>query len=380
MAGTIRGSIEHYFVGTSMGTGSVQSFFVNCYNFFNDNTASLGLQRIAYNTGSQATGMAKFRGMNYFDQPNPCGNGSFAVFRFLSASIPFDLLIQYTGDVAINNAPGNPALADGANNTYYFCFSIAQNVSGTSVWNGTLLNDGNDKKGTPVWTDTNNTFYIPRSNDSIRTGATRTNKENLTGFSVAQNTTYRQHIIADYDSFVILYDTAADNSYTALGFSNYSPTTNLNSAVPYFGFCENSSLPINAGGTYGTVAGSGRNGGIAYPELWISGTCTLSFDRISTTFFQSVTSQPNKTWKVQRFDEFPMFIGCFESPNQLGLVGQHSSFFREAYNIATHDTNGDGTRAVFGTTTLAEVKLTVPWHSGTTPGTGITRSGVQFGI
>lgn len=378
MAGPIRGSIEHYFLGTGLGTGSCQSFFVNVYNFFNNNSASLGIQRISYNTGSQATGMEKFRGMNYFDSPNPCGENSWAVFRFMSASIPFDVLIQHAAATACNSAPAIPCLMNATNTTYHFMASVAHSGSGDSTWNGTLKNDGNDVKGSPVWKNAANTFYTPRSNDSTRAGAQGTLKQNMMGMNVTTNGTYRQHIIADYDSFVILLDLAADNSYYAMGYNSYTPTTGLTATVPYFGFCT-TALPIVEGTGFGSVDGTANtNGGCAHPSLGVSGSCSCGFDRIGTTFFKSANAQANKAWPIQHFDEFPLFVGIFETPH-IGLCGQHSYFLREAYNIATHDTNADGSRAAFGSTTLADIKLTVPWHSGTVPGTGISRTGVQFG-
>jgi hypothetical protein len=100
MAGPIVGTIEHYFAGAGLTTASVQTFFVNCYNFLNNNTGSLGVQRIAFNTGSKDTCMTLTRGMNFYDQSNPAGQNAFACFRFLSASVPFDVLIQWTGGSA----------------------------------------------------------------------------------------------------------------------------------------------------------------------------------------------------------------------------------------------------------------------------------------
>lgn len=377
MAGPIVGSIEHYH-GTGLTTGSVQSFFVNCYNFFNNNSASLGIQKIAYNTGSQGTGMEKFRGMNYYDQPLPCGDNAWAVFRFMSASIPFDVLIQYTSTTLCNSAPGNPCLYNGYNSTYCFLVATAHSSSGEQMWNGTTNNNGNDKKSTLVWKNTAGAFYVPRSNDSIRTGGTSTSKQNMFGVNIATNVAYRQHIVADYDSFVILFDSAADNSYELITYGKYTPLLNLTASIPYFGLAD--SIPLTEGAVYGVVAGGAKQGGIAFPNVLVSGSCSMTIDNLGTYLFKSVDSQPSKIWGPAKYDEFPLFVGAYELPNQAGLCGQHFDLIRSVYNIATHDTNADGTRAVFGNTTLASTKITIPFHSGTTPGTGITKTGVQFSI
>jgi hypothetical protein len=103
-------------------------------------------------------------------------------------------------------------------------------------------------------------------------------------------------------------------------------------------------------------------------------------DRYGAAFFQNTNAQPNRAFAQNRFDEWPILVGIYESPNQMGAMGQIYDFAREIYNVASHDTNADGTRAAFGTTTVAAIKLTLPWHSGTVPGSGATVAGTQFGL
>jgi hypothetical protein len=381
MAGPIVGTIEHYFAGAGLTTASVQTFFVNCYNFLNNNTGSLGVQRIAFNTGSQDTGMTLTRGMNFYDQSNPAGQNAFACFRFLSASVPFDVLIQWTGGSAAGTAPGAPAQINGSTPTNTFGIAFAQR-SGSTAWGGTTGNAGSDAKSTPVWTSgAVEQAYYPRSNDGVRAGTHAASRQNMMGFSVGSSTDYRAHFIADYDHLAILYDAGADGTYDMIFFGTYTPMSGLSPTIPYFAFHANASIAPAAATAYGTTVGNVPNGAVPYPNTAVSGTCSVGFDRLGTGFLQNSNAQANKAFATPRWDEFPVVVGIFESPSQVGMLGQHNTFLREVYNIAVHDTNGDGSRAVFGSSlTLATVKMTLPFHTGTTPGSGVTRTGVRFSV
>lgn len=198
------------------------------------------------------------------------------------------------------------------------------------------------------------------------------------GFSGLTSLNYRMHLVADYDNIVIMIDVNADNSYGAIMFGQYVPLSGTNPQVPYVSI-KDTSLPFTAGTQYGTPAGSAaQQGSIGYPDVSISGSCSSGNDRYGTALFQSNLAQPNRAYGTPLYNEFPLLVGLNEQNNQVGATGQMHSFFCEVYNVSTHDTNGAGTRAAFGNTTLATIKLTIPWSSGTVPGSGVTRAGVQF--
>jgi hypothetical protein len=200
----------------------------------------------------------------------------------------------------------------------------------------------------------------------------------MMGYSSLSSIDYRMHLVADYDNFAFAFDQSADATYGLTFFGQYVPSTGLTPYIPYFAF-HNTSIAPTAGTALGSVAGNDGGGGISFPDIYASGTVSLGVDRLAQWI--QVSTQPNKMYNIQRFDEFPMFVGGFETPNQMGIVGQHSSFLREVFNMSNHDTNATGTRMVIGSSlTLATVKTSIPWHSGTTPGTGATRTGIQFGM
>ena len=380
MAGPIKGSIEHFFAGAGLLSGTAQSAFVNIYSFLNNNTGTLGIRRLAYHTGSKGTGMADTRGMNFYDQANPAGENAWACFGFMSASVPWYVLVQWTGGTAIGTAPGSPALFESsAATTHMFAVAFAQRVDGGNPWNGSSGSNGIDTKGTPVWHPGTSSLVVhPRSNDAVRGGSHGTSRQNLMGFSSLASTNYRMQLVADYDNIAIMFDSGADNSYAGIIFGQYVPLSGTNPQVPYVSI-KDTTVPFTAGTQYGPSNGSSaQQGGIGYPDVSISGTCSSGNDRYGTTFFQTTLAQPNRAYGTPLYNEFPMLVGLNEQNNQVGATGQMGSFFCEVYNVSTHDTNGARTRAAFGTTTLASVKMTIPWNSGTVPGSGVNRAGVQF--
>lgn len=381
MSGPIRGSIEHLFMGVGQNSGSCQTFFVNVYNFLNSVTSTLGVQRVAYSTGSRSSGMTSAGGMNFYDQINPAGDNAWACFGFMSASIPWYMLIQWTGTgTSFGTLPGSPALFESsAVSTNAFGVAIAQRVDGGNPWNGSSGSNGNDTKGTPVWhPGTSSLVLHPRSNDAVRVGAHGTNRQNTMGFSINIGSDYRLQQVADYDNIALMFDSGNDNSYGGIIFAQYSALSGANPQVPYVSY-KDTTFPLTPSTQYGPIAGNGgTHGGIGYPTVSVSGTCSSGLDRYGNVFFQNTLAQPNRAFAVPMFDEFPMLVGIAEQPNQVGACGQIYDFFREVYNVATHDTNNDGTRAAFGGTTVAAIKLTIPWYSGTVPGSGVSRAGIQF--
>ena len=135
-------------------------------------------------------------------------------------------------------------------------------------------------------------------------------------------------------------------------------------------------LPFAVNTTYGITTGVAPGGGVCFPSASATRTTKqLILDRYG--LMTTAIYHPNKTFVTMSFTEFPLTLLTNEV-NEQGYIGQHNEFFREIFNTPTHDTNAAGTRAAFGDASVATVKLTVPWHSGTAPGSGVTRAGVQW--
>lgn len=402
MAGPIHGLLECFQQGIVSTTGSAQSLFVNCFNFLNTNTGTLGVRLIAYNTGTNIAGFpAGPRGMGMYPpfSTNPAGTDAWACFGFLSASKPWYIHFQLAAGAnlgAADNA-GKPALVDnGASFSQGIAFSFAQMTNGGNPWNGTsgslgTGSAGTDTKGTPVWINnsgSNVVAYYPRSNDPVRGGANGTNHENMIGVAVASNAAYRAHFVADYDNFLVATDTGADGSYdNFLLFGAYTPLSGFSNPsvdLPYFCLFSNV-IPWANSTTFGPFGGGTVGGGVTYPQVSVSGTCTMMTERLAATtgLFQDPLSQPNKMYPVQRWDELPILLGAYEFNSTdmhviCGQLGQHFEFVREVYNIPTHDTSMNGQRAVIGAIATKAQKITIPWASGTVPGSGFSMGGIPF--
>jgi hypothetical protein len=214
----------------------------------------------------------------------------------------------------------------------------------------------------------------------IRGGSHGALKQNMMGFTMNPSTDFRQSLLADYDNFCILYDISVDNTYSVIMYGAYTPLSGLHVDIPQFCFDPGGTvLPLAVGTAFGDLVGSNTaQGGMSYPTIASGGNCVTSFDRYGTIFFQNVNASPNQAFLTTRYDEYPFLVGINETPNLIGATGQSFQFYREVYNMATHDTNVDGSRAVFGNITIPNVKLTVPWYTGTIPGSGVSRAGVQF--
>lgn len=392
MSGPIRGSIEHYGAPVVASTSaSVQDIFVSIYNFLNSNGSKLGIQRVCYNTGSTPIGAPAVRGMNRYDSASCAGSNAFAVFTFKSASLPWTILIQWCdGTTNTNTAPGAPGLLNGSAILAGLGIAVAQNSDGSLPWAGTQRDtpnaSGSARKVGTVWNSGSAFLSVwPRSN--VSGGATTSARQNMMQLFTANSTnSYRLQMVADYDNLAILIDDYADNTYAhAFIFGKYVPLTGSSTAGTYFGACcLAGTFPQNAMTVMSTTAGiaiGAYEGGVAFPSASATRTVkNIMFDRLSGLTSPSYTAyHPNKTFSSASYTEFPLIVVTNET-NEEGYLGMHNEFFREVYNTAIHDTNIGGTRCAFASSlTLATVKMTIPWHSGTAPGSGTTRGGVQWG-
>lgn len=391
MSGPIRGSIEHYGGVVLATSASLQDIFVSIYNFLNSNGSTLGIERVCYNTGSTPTGAPAVRGMNRYDSASCAGPNAFAVFTFKSASLPWTILIQWCdGSTNMNTAPGAPGLLNGSAVNSGLGIAVAQNSNGSLPWAGTQKNtpnaSGSASKAGTVWNSGSAFLSVwPRSN--VSGGATTSARQNMMQLFAASSTnSYRLQMVADYDNLAILIDESADNTYVhAFMFGKYVPLTGSSTAGTYFGVSGvATTFPQTAMSVLSTTAGTGTGGyegGVAFPSASVTRTVkNIMFDRLSGLVNTSFTAyHPNKTFSSASYTEFPLIVVTNET-NEEGYLGMHNEFFREVYNTAVHDTNIGGTRCAFASSlTLATVKITIPWHSGTAPGSGTTRGGVQWG-
>lgn len=385
MSGKIIGSVEHY-IPTGITSGSCKMAFVSAFKFLHTLGPQVGVQLIAWNYGTQPVGTrAAWAGNvpDYYDQPNTAGENAWACFRFTSASYPFDVFMQWGftaawSDILYLNA-GTAQAQMG--------FSMCARTDGGNPWNGSTSAGGLDTKGTPLFvTGSSPGLHYPISNDPSITAAIHgATGRNIVGTDSSTNNDARYHYVGDKDGFLVLWDEGADSVYEGMYMGSYSPFEcgNINPPLPIVVFKGN--VPWSPATQYGTPAGTGANqGAIALPSGSFSGSCPVTNDRLDILFANNL-AQPSHAYPTPAYNEMPIAIGAISSSVGanawrafLGYID--TPLCRETYNVPFHDTNQNGTRAVFGTTTLASIKFSIPFHSGTTPGAGLTQQGVQFTI
>jgi len=382
---TYKGSIEHLFAVIPKISGTIQAMFKVTYDFLNSGS-DLGIQRLAYNTGTRPSDCGQ-TGTNFYDQNQPFGDNSWACFRFASASVPFDILIQYSGTgVTFGNTTNDHAKIGGsaAASQNNFGIAVATAFSGSTAidpWNGTTTLSGSDRKGTAVWTSgsaTNRLSVFPRSN--AFGGSFVTTNDDMVAFVFQFSTSapHRYQIVASKDSIYIARDQWDDSAYDKFFYAgSYNPISGSSPTVPFVVWS-----PLTTNETAGTqipatTVGTSysTDGGIAHP-LFVD-TKFLSIDRLSY-FNQTTALQPNNSFSPTQYDEFPIYVGMNETTSSYGICGT-LDFVREIYKTNVHDINNVTQRAVLGSdSSVSSIKHSIPWVSGTTPGTGTTRAGVQF--
>lgn len=368
MAGTLHGSIEHLVTNTA--AAGTRDCFAAIVNFFDSR-----FTRIASQAGSGFTGSASLALPGYTGDANASGENAFGVWRWSRADgINLYLLVQWRSSSAFGTSPGNPGtLPQGGN----IGISLAARVDGTSPWAGGTANAGADSKGATVWTPGASTLVVwPRVNGP--SGSTATNKEGC-GALVSTTPNGRLQMLLDDDVLFVTHDSGNDGSYNNVFWlapytarSGVSPTATTKLAC----LCS-TTQPVDLVSTVGSLAGSASFEG---------GGCVLAADGCRSLVHTSLdgvlatTQQPNIIASSE-YDIVPIWLRAADStvPTRFGLYGQLAEAdLAFVHNVAVHDTNTAKTRAVFGTSTLGSLKFLTRWDGTTTPGSGVTRTGIQF--
>lgn len=401
MSGPIYGKLECY-TNTGYMHTIAQEVFKGLYDFFVYLETQSVVSIVSSYRGDSGTGF------DYWDGANQLRSNAWFLAKWLTnTSTPSNpsyagprtncmyMFFQFfRGDQSALGAAGNgsPALLYGttqSGNTCGIGTHLAIGVGGTGdsdPWNGTLAL-GTGAKGTPVWKDPSGGgtghFVFPRSNSGTAgngtggAGSFITDQQNLcpVWFRSGFNTTQcRYHFIADYDSFLMLSDNN-DNIFYPFYQGIYTPRAGLTTSYPYIQF--NMPLPVNmgTGNIYGSYAGNATyEGGIAYytypPLAEVRGMVLSRMDE--ALGFSGSQIQPNRLFASNTYDEMPILVGVYDY--FAGYAGA-IPFFREVQNVANLEQTADLKKLIVGTAAVSSIKLIVPWNSGVSPGSGLTRAG-----
>lgn len=340
--------------------------------------------------------------------------------------------------IAVAIAPNSTSLATISNNPL-------NTVTGTFQQNATA--GGVGASATPsaqiknqlVWTNPGpgtDLFIFPRNNsgnpggsgtsgDGSYFGPTTPARQNMTAaWSLIYSQTFetRLSIVADDDNMCIM-SSINNDTYYMWYHGLYTPKVGLSVPWPEINigtYASSNGLPITSGVDLGSRVGLDppSNGGVVMQTGFAgSGVRNMQIDRLKYLMDSPISNlHPNKLPASPTYDEFPVFVYASELTKYYGYLGQ-VDWFRELYNVNTYDTDASKNRAFFGGSSLASIKVSIPWcgnqpssptanvvtpwgtgtdpatMSGTlgtvdvglavpiggqTPGTGVTRGGYTF--
>lgn len=410
---------------------AANELFTVAFNLLNGSDAKqLGIQLISANPGVSGSGMG------FWDSATPSGENAWACFQFKSASVPFFVLMQYSGQTTFGTGLGvaTGSLSVGTNGVG---FSFCQKNDGTVPWNGTIFQH-DDTRGNPIWA-VNGRIAYPRANvtgGSNVSGSdgfiTLSTADALTSDGQANYTIYgngsqlpnnthayqsRAHFIVTREQFIAVVDLQGNATSNFIYFGKYTSFIPASqNPIPYACLAVNL---YNSGCVDGNVLGNfsgpkisyGQrsltyqlaspfmsafiNGGIVNPRTL--NTVGLVFD--TPTFILQKSPDPIY---VQLFNQLSSSYTMFNIPlsfidgnnsQTLSTVNQDPTpqlpymvgeidVMKFICEIPSNALLNGGQYAVIGPSQFAAIKLAIPW-SGTTqisPGTSRSRSGYYFKV
>lgn len=289
---------------------SMNESFVSLHNFLSSSEcSSLGVERIACNYGLNGNGF------DYWDLSGTCGENAWAVFRWKNAYNQFYMLMQFSSNAVFGSSPGNPASTSTSfQNGLSFSFAFTNN--GTNPWGGTIFNNGQDVKSTPVWVGNDeNVLVFPRSNSvGGQDSATRSGmvslltKESLTKtYNALINEKFYGkrsilHFVVSKNDFIGIFDSGGMGSHSVLYFGKYETLSEITgSTAPYCMLYSDQTTAANftAFGQYYTYGsktllnsnlisdniGANLNGGITNPKRNQVGSLMTGYIGFSSSSF-----------------------------------------------------------------------------------------------
>lgn len=391
MAGTSHGKVN-IVVSTGNAANNAQEIFKSWYDAMEHLVTFGYVQRIALQYGSGGTGT------DFHDGANPFGDNAFFVYRWppnVGRPWSWYMLVQYTGTASTyGNAPGNPALGNGAvpstNSALGFSCAIGTDALGrdASPWNGTTNFDGADTKGAQVWDAAGDVFVFPRSNNTG--GSHNTNKENTLGVAFSSATVNRRvHITSDLDNFNLIF-MADDANNNGVWFycGQYYPADDMSPVAPFCMFRAGNDPTTDE--VYGDTAGTATNNGGAMASIQ-DGTTQASLSQV----FGFKTVQPRMFAPVQGTygDDsivagdpgrlaMPLWVRVDDGSNH-GLVGwfdveDYAQVGSKGPNDVRPSTGPPYTHVLVGTSSSPATKAMLKWGASEQPEVGSSRTGTNF--
>lgn len=377
-------------VGDTIGVNSRANgeFFTNLVQHISSSMPDLGIEMLAWNYGSGGTGW------DFWDQPNPPASGSFACFRFHSASLgKFDCLVyantgsnpDHTGSVRICEQ------GDGYSQDYCYYqvgIAFASHPSGSvpdvypytgGPWNGSYGVGADIETTGPIWklNASGKGAFFPRPNGKF--GQLSGSRSSLQGIGGENMSVSYSHFILSEDSVTILVDDDTSGNARVVHFGPYNPRSGSNPESPYLLWCgpDNASPWVhfygNQIGSTTLVNGNTSQGAIAHPNL-LSGALKLSWSAMA----HDSTNGYNNFINSGSFEKFPIWAMVNEGAER-GILGtlKHINL-GIGMNSLTVSTLSSS--AAFGRNIINESKVLVPWDGVPPQSSSPNRTGRNFSI
>jgi len=363
MAGTPRGSIEHFISGNN--NEAYIDMFMSVVDFLEGHPSWTSIA----SQGNGATGAPSTWGWS--GGANVPGNNAWVAFQNSSG---WFVLVQWSWSAVFGTSPGNPG--DVPSN-YYLGIQMAYETSGgTNIWNGGTGNVGGDSKGTPVWVnDGGQVVVFPRGNGAG--GTFNTNKEACAQLA-AGGSSRRWQVVGDDDYLWFAYDQDNNGDYTIITYLGpYTPDDNVTPVGAPLVMYQAANQIVD-GGTVGTTGNTSGNaeGGVNAARGQVE---ARSFRVMIHGLWMGTSYQPNGQRSPASHDliDLPIVVSDAQGSGSYGYLGK-IELVKCAYNVPTHDTNGTATKAFFSYNANNTNHWVVDWDGATVPGSGTTRDGVQF--
>lgn len=424
------GVVDCYIDGGSVNRTSRHKFnaanelFVSLFNAMSTDEAKVfGIERVAYNTGSLGIGMG------YWDSSTPCGENAWAVFMFKSASAPFHVHFQVSGNDVFGSGSYPASMSSGPQNGVGFSFALR--ADRTSPWAGTVKNQGRDDKGPgTVWLLTGSSIF-PRLNSTL--GQFQTSSKAMiqlvSADALASDPAYlayptpnatwakhaRAHFLFNQENFLATVDVNANGTSNFVYFGQYdSVHESYLERLPYvclasnayevncrdgnylgyftgpayvYGQTKTNFLPGNSGGE----PRSFLNGGIADSSTqMVAGVATDvpsilnrgTFGANSNLWFPApeghFTLYNIPLWAIEGSGSGPSGNDATLKRGEWYLKGE-ATFIKFVNNITSNALLGSGSFLTFGPAAKNVLKLAMPWMPGDPgPGNNLTREGRKF--
>lgn len=320
-------------------------------------------QRIASYGGTSGTGLGTT------GDPDPAGELAFAVWRALSASQPYDIIVKWSW----SSFYSANQLEIGSSN-YGFGIGVAFHGS-SAAWNGTTNNDLLDifPAGTP-WKS--GSLVFPRQNELGGAHATEGNRQYIAAFSIDPPAAGRMVCIGDDDWFFMHLSASAKDTHWFY-FGPYIPISATYTEPKIFNYVMLSAEQaegFDLNKFYGnTTENNTKNSGITYTIS--SSAIQMGIPRVGAVRIGTISSSFSSETKINfsgsgvgPVNEYPLILYSAEEtypPGALGYIEDIRAINSDLNNYDFLSTAGQ--LILSGNTNLSSyAQMSIPYTSSLT--------------